>query len=87
MIDIENNWLAQTIGQKNDNNLANLYTDIVEFRKTGLLSAHSTLRELSNELEKEMARPTTTFIRQLEDAVLYEMARRYYNLLQEKLMS
>lgn len=87
MIDIENNWLAKTIGQKNDHDLANLYTDIVGFRKTGLLPPHSTLRELTNELEKKMSIPSTTFMRQVEDAILYEMARRYYNLLQEKQMS
>ena len=80
-IEIDNHWLAQSIGQKSDKALSELYREIVEFRRVGVLPSSSVLRNLSDELEKEKNIPDS-FLRSTEDAVLYEMARRYYNLVQ-----
>ena len=80
-IGIDNHWLAQSIGQKSDKDLSELYREIVEFRRIGVLPSSSVLRNLSKELEKEENIPDS-FLRSTEDAVLYEMARRYHNLIQ-----
>ena len=82
-IEISNNGLEQSIGQKSDKALSILYGEIVEFRRVGVLPGTSLLRNLSDELEKENNIPAS-LLRRTEDAVLYEMARRYYNLVQEK---
>ena len=81
IIEIDNNWLSQAVSKKNDDELAILFSEIAEFHKVGVLPAHSALRTLSGELEREKSIPSATFLRQTEDAVLYEMARRYYNSL------
>lgn len=82
-IEISNNCLDQSIGQKSDKALSLLYSEIVEFRRVGVLPDTSLLHNLSDELEKENNIPSS-LLRRTEDAVLYEMARRYYNLVQEK---
>lgn len=82
-IEISNNRVDQSIGQKSDKELSMLYSEIVEFRRVGVLPGNSLLCNLSDELEKENNIPAS-LLRRTEDAVLYEMARRYYNLVQEK---
>lgn len=82
-IEISNNRVDQSIGQKSDKALSILYSEIVEFRRVGVLPGNSLLCNLSDELEKENNIPAS-LLRRTEDAVLYEMARRYYNLVQEK---
>ena len=82
-IEISNNLLEQSIGQKSDKALSMLYSEIVEFRRVGVLPGNSLLCNLSDELEKENNIPAS-ILRRTEDAVLYEMARRYYNLVQDK---
>lgn len=82
-IEISNNLLEQSIGQKSDKALSMLYSEIVEFRRVGVLPGNSLLCNLSDELEKENNIPAS-LLRRTEDAVLYEMARRYYNLVQKK---
>ena len=82
-IEISNNLVDQSIGQKSDKSLSILYSEIAEFRRVGVLPGTSLLRNLSDELEKKNNIPAS-LLRRTEDAVLYEMARRYYNLVQEK---
>lgn len=52
-IEVDNNWLAQAIGQKSDAELAVFFSEIAEFRRSGTLPDNSMLREYSKELAEE----------------------------------
>ena len=77
-IEIGGDWLAKAIGEKDDEYLFQMYREIAEFHESGVLCKGSELRKLSDDLRRQKEIPEN-FLRMTEDAVLYEMARRYYN--------
>ena len=77
-IEIGGDWLSKVIGEKDDEHLFQMYREITEFHESGVLCNGSELRKLSDDLRRQMKIPEN-FLRMTEDAVLYEMARRYYN--------
>lgn len=79
MIDARNNWLARLLSEKSDQDLRVLFAEINEYRETGLLKG-TALRELEEYISKEYTKTRGgEMLRTVEDAVLFEMARRYYN--------
>lgn len=78
MIEVRNNWISKIIAAKDDTVLLSVFEEITDFRNTGLLNGN-----LLREIESEIAETTHTnggeMMRYVEDAVLYEISRRYYN--------
>lgn len=64
-----------------DNELLCLFPDIAEFRRQGLLRGDSPVRDLDAKF-RAACNTDNSMLRQVEDAVLYEMARRYNNALE-----
>lgn len=77
-IEIGGDWMSKVIGEKDDEYLFQMYREITEFHESGVLCKGSELRKLSDDLRRRKKIPEN-FLRMTEDAVLYEMARRYYN--------
>lgn len=76
-----NTWLGQHMQDMGDATLATLFKEIAEFRKSGILNGDQ-LRNLAKEFSDNVAH--TAYgenMRLIEDAVLFEMSRRYYNSL------
>ncbi len=78
MLDVRSNWISQKIGNLSDKDLSDAFEEIYHFRDTGILEGHCLRR-----LEEEVAQVTKTrggdMLRHVENDVLFEMARRYYN--------
>lgn len=74
-------WLGQHMQKIDDGSLATLFKEIVEFRRTGILKSEQ-LRNLAREFSDNITH--TDYgqnMRLIENEVLFEMSRRYYNLL------
>ena len=81
---IENrgHWIDQIMDKVSDYELTAMFADITEFRRTGLLKSGSPVRALDRILRKQCGQ-NDTMLRVVEDAVLYEMARRYNNMAED----
>ena len=78
-IDNDDTWLGNRVGELTQNELKQLFWEITTLHKTGLLVTDG-LRDLVKEFAEYYGTDDTTgFMRMMEDAVLYEMGRRYYN--------
>ena len=77
MIDFVKNWLGTRMSQLSNEELCSIYEEIHSLRKTGLLSGDARLRELDTEFRRE--HDCDSNLRLIEDAVLYEIGRRFYN--------
>lgn len=77
---IENrkHWIDQIMDNVSDYELTAMFADLTEFRRTALLKPESTVRALDRIFRKQCGQ-SDTMLRVVEDAVLYEMARRYNN--------
>lgn len=73
-----NNWLGQRMSSLSDEELRMLFADIASFRRTGLLCGDSAMRTLDREFAAEINNDDS-HIRIIEDELLYEMGRRFYN--------
>lgn len=75
-------WIDDIMTQITNTELLRLFPDIAEFRRTGLLRPDSPVRALDS-IFKAACHTKDSMLRQVEDAVLYEMARRYNNELDQ----
>ena len=76
-----NNWLGQKMADMSEDMLSSLFKEITEFRDTGLLKGGN-LRGLEKEFSDNVSHtPYGDCMRLVEDEILYEMSRRYYNSL------
>lgn len=77
---IRENWLSKTISALQDEELHNLFTEIYAYRETGVLKGKY-LRAMDRSVSEHVTHtPAGEMIRTIEDAVLFEMARRYANI-------
>ena len=76
----KNNGLGAKMSAIPQNQLMILFEEIAEFRRTGILSGGE-LRDLEKEFSDNVSHtPYSECMRLIEDEVLFEMSRRYYNL-------
>ena len=76
-----NTWLGQRMQNMGEVELAGLFKEIADFRRTGILKGEA-LRNLAREFADNVSH--TDYgqnMRLVEDEVLFEMSRRYYNSL------
>ena len=76
-----NTWLGQRMKNMSEAELAELFKEISDFRRTGVLKGEQ-LRNLAKEFSDNVTH--TDYgqnMRLVEDEVLFEMSRRYYNSL------
>ena len=78
MIDFKRNWLGTKMAEMSDDELCSIYEEIHDFRNTGVLSGEATMRELDRAFRRQ--NNCDSNLRLIEDAVLYEIGRRFYNL-------
>lgn len=77
----DEHWLSQMVANKTDQQLATMYEEVCIFRKTGVIPKEcQTLRDLAREIQA-VTKADNIQLRMAEDALLYEMSRRYYNSL------
>lgn len=72
-------WLGHRMKNLNEMELAELFKEIVAFRRTGILQGDK-LRSLARDFSDNVTH--TDYgqnMRLIEDEVLFEMGRRYYN--------
>lgn len=79
----KDNWLGHRMETASDSELSTLFEEITEFRGAGILVGGA-LRTLEKDFSNNVSKtPYGECMRLVEDAVLYEMARRLYNSSQE----
>ena len=81
VIEARDHWIEDITSALDDHTLCEMFEEVVEFRKSGVLKKESKLRGLSRQFE-EHTHVDNGWLRQAEDAVLYEMSRRYHNSLE-----
>lgn len=84
LIQQKDNWLGHKMENISDPDLFALFEEITEFRRIGILVG-GTLRALEREFSDNVSKTSYgECMRLVEDAVLYEMARRFHNALEQK---
>lgn len=79
LISQEDNWLGRKMDASSINDLSVIFEEVEEYRRTGFLRSGK-LRKLEKELSDNVSHtPYGECMRLVEDAVLFEMARRLYN--------
>lgn len=73
-----NNWLGNRVEAFSDEDLREMFLEISDFRRTGLLTGPSKLRKFEREFSDHVQNHDG-YLCTVEDAVLFEMARRFYN--------
>ena len=81
-IENRNHWIDQIMDKVSDYELTAMFADLTEFRRTALLKPESPVRALDRIFRKQCGQ-SDTMLRVVEDAVLYEMARRYNNMAED----
>ena len=80
-IEQRKNWIGQKLADMSEDMLSSLFVEITNFRNTGILKGGN-LRNLEKEFSDNVSHtPYGDCMRLIEDEVLYEMSRRYYNSL------
>lgn len=75
----KDNWLGQRLGAMEETDLLYLFEEISRFQDTGILE-RGKLRALEEEFSDNVAHTRKgECMRLVEDAVLFEIARRFYN--------
>ena len=77
MISCGTDWLSKRVGVLNTYKLCEMFNDIHTYHSTGVLAADSEMRVIAEEFEREIS--CNYDLRLVENAILYEMARRLYN--------
>lgn len=72
-------WLSDMAKTMSDQQIATMYEEISEFRRTGILHG-SMLRDFARRIQSEI-KSSSPELRMAEDAVLFEMGRRLYERL------
>ena len=70
-------WFGQNIGTLTDDDLRQLFLEINSFRRAGVLASPAKLRDLERQFSNTIHNHGN--LRIVEDEVLFEMARRFYN--------
>lgn len=74
-------WLGKRLADMGEAELAGLFEEIANFRKTGLLKGER-LRSFAKEFSDNVTHsPYNENMRLVESEILYEMSRRFYNSL------
>lgn len=77
IIEPRHNIISNTISSLSDEELCIVFEEITDFKNSGILAKHSNLARIARELHEKFKVPYD--IRMIEDDVLYEAARRFYN--------
>lgn len=79
-IESRNNWLSKLTSEIPDNELCSAIEEIAEFRRTGILQSDVyILRNLARKAADICEVSSDEMMRTVEDAILFEAARRYHN--------
>lgn len=81
-IENRNHWIDRIMDKVSDYELTAMFADLTEFRRTALLKPESPVRALDRIFRKQCSQ-SDAMLRVVEDAVLYEMARRYNNMAED----
>lgn len=80
MLPIRENWLSKEISKLSDEELGDLFGEIYDFRESGVLRGEK-LRAFEEHVSRDITHtPVGEMMRTVEDAILFEMARRYHNI-------
>ena len=74
------NWLGEYTSNMSNKHLCAVFKEIVEYRQEGVLSG-SLLRDFAKTYAENSLNSVSECIRLTEDAVLFEMSRRFHNSL------
>ena len=77
VIKARKNKLSNVIISLSDEELCAVFEEITDFKDCGILPEHSNLARIASEFHDKFKVPYD--IRMVEDNILYEAARRYYN--------
>ena len=77
MIEARKNKISGIISSLSDEELCIIIKEITDFKDSGILVENSNLAKIATRLHNELKVPYD--IRMVEDDVLYEAARRFYN--------
>ena len=77
VIDPRKNKLSSVIASLTDEELSAVFEEITDFKDSGILTKNSNLSRIARELHETFNVPYD--LRMVEDDVLYEAARRFYN--------
>lgn len=77
MFDVRRNRACEKAGDLKTKQLTDIFAEIYQYRETGVLTNESKLEALSSEL---FGADSRSMLRTAEDAVIFEMARRYANI-------
>lgn len=75
-----NSWLGNRLANLREHELCSLFFEIADFHNTGVLIQNSQMRELARDFSSNVTHTNPSEnMRLVEEAILYEMSRRYYN--------
>ena len=77
VIDPRKNKLSSVIVSLTDEELSAVFEELSDFKDCGILAENSKLSRIASELHESFNVPYD--IRMVEDNILYEAARRFYN--------
>ena len=78
LIPYKHNFIGEYLSNISDEQLCVVFKEIEEYRREGILSGNS-LRDLARVYADTLQNPVNECIRLTEDAVLFEMSRRFHN--------
>ena len=79
-INQKDTWLGHRLEDMGEAELCNLFLEITCFRRTGVLTGKKKLRDLEREFSENVSHTRTgECMRLVEDEILFEMGRRFYN--------
>lgn len=76
-IEVHNDILSIEISKLSNNDICAIIEEIKEFKRTDFLAGDTNLRRIAKEVHDKYKLPND--IHMIEDVVLYEAARRFYN--------
>ena len=74
-----NNWTGMTTAAFAEEELLTMFAEIAEYRRTGILADETLLRRYETRYRDETGDEGVLALRLLEDTILFEISRRYYN--------
>lgn len=80
MIEARKNKISIIVSSLQDEELCTVFEEITDFKDCGILVENSNLAKIATRLHNEFKVPYD--IRMVEDDILYEAARRFYNSLE-----
>lgn len=80
LIPYKHNYIGEHLSNISDEELCVIFKEIAEYRQEGILNGNS-LRDLAKVYADVLQTSVSECIRLTEDAVLFEMSRRFHNIL------